>query len=233
MGAHVAKDYTLTITFDKDATSDILADMLDHRGYVVFPSWWCEDSLRQITDAFMNSPKWSLRSPGLRWCVNAEVNYDTNPIWARLHYGLPGATLVSLSRRSGKALCVGIAGGDYADVNSNAQSLHTDYMGYDLRSMQYGYVLAVSIAVAPIGKEDAPIRIVPWSDKRGLEYPDFPQEDPEMAEMVTMQKGDILIRDVRCPHGGCVNTSSNPRLLPSLQVFSHQCCRRCHRHAIL
>ena len=117
-----------------------------------------------------------------------------------------------------------------------AQPLHTDFMAYRLFSMARGYSLAVSVATRCIGLEDAPMRIVPWSDRRGHSYPDMLLESPDMAKFVTVHPGDMLIRDVRCPHAGSYHSGTNSRILPGLQVFSSACngCRsRCKRYEFI
>ena len=100
-------------------------------------------------------------------------------------------------------------------------------MAYRLFSMERGYSLAVSVATRCIGLEDAPMRIVPWSDRRGHSYPDMLLESPDMAKFVTMHPGDMLIRDVRCPHAGSYHSGANSRILPALRVFSSALCNRC------
>ena len=210
-----------------------LAEVVDEKGFVVFPSGLQDNALQEIAEAFMSSPKWVGRSPGNRWSVNSEANYNQNQSWQRLHQGLAGQVLTQLAQRSGHPLCIGVAGGDYA-LPCNAQSLHSDFLSYDICCMIYGYSLCVSVAVEDIKVEDGPIRIVPWSDRNGHAFPDMISEHPSMAVMVTMKKGDMLIRDVRCPHGGSAKFTEKGRLLPGLQVFSKAICKgNCHVHAAI
>ena len=167
----------------------------------------------------------------------SDKNHTMSAEWAPFFQCLVlGAVLEAIADHQGGAICLGIAGGDVVQPGSLAQALHSDYPSYAIRSMAQGYSLAVSLATTDIDLDCAPIRIASWSDRRSHKFQESPVDEPvDMADLITMRKGDLLIRDVRCPHGGSYHSGTRMRYLPGFQAFSNAICggcsgNRCYKH---
>jgi hypothetical protein len=220
--------------FEGATAQDALAH-LDTHGFVIVPSGLNKNELEAIHNTFINASaaSWSNRSPDgtLRWRCSDPMFYGGD--WRFLYNNVAiNAILAAVVVHSGYDMCVGSVGADVCYPGAVAQSLHSDFRWYDLCSMRHGFSLGVSIATRNIGIDDGPMRMVPWSDRSGHSYPDMPLETPGMAQFLCMKAGDMLIRDVRCPHAGSFHNGTDRRVLPTAQIFSTACCSGdCSMHA--
>jgi len=208
---------------------------LDHHGYAVLDSGLSNDQLEELHTCFMNAPThtWTSRAPGHRHsCSHGDNGVHSNTAWGYIYNNpMADAFLEIVARHTESSVCIGVSGGDLCEPGALAQSLHSDFCSYEICCMKWGFSLSISVATRDISISDGPMRIVPWSNRAGHSYPDMLLEEPLMATPLCMKAGEMLIRDVRCPHGGSAHFGSAPRALPSTQVYSTGCCRgNCHIH---
>ena len=225
MGVHLAKLAGSCSDERKQLVSMMLA-VFDEQGYVVVPSLLSDLQLTALHKAFLNVPKlrWEPRDPNNRWSCTHRLN-NLDPDWPLVwQCPMVDAFVKGVCELLDCQVCVGSVGGDVVSPGARAQQLHSDWGRYDLCSMKYGYIMAVSIATVDVGAELAPLRICSWSDRRGHKYPQFGIETSDLCVSVTMQRGDLLIRDVRTCHGGSANFSSVSRPLPGGQIYCSQSC---------
>ena len=118
-------------------------------------------------------------------------------------------------------------GGDIVEPHADVwQPIHRGDSGYSLNTMERGYAISISIALVDMPVEFAPMRFIPWCQLR--RYEDFPQSDAADRQsrccehLVTMRKGELLVRDVRVAHSGSVNCTGSLRALPGMQIYSSQ-----------
>ena len=114
------------------------------------------------------------------------------------------------SHACGYDICIGPPGGDVAYPGAPSQRLHTDYASYSIRSMRYGFSMAVSLAVVDVEEDMAPLRICGWDNLDSHKYPDMPAEPPEMCTMMLLP---YTMLDHHQLMG--VNVSSNGCSMPS------------------
>ena len=106
------------------------------------------------------------------------------------------------------------------------QLLHSDDWGYQLNSMQRGYSLCASVAVMDVPVAFAPVRLVPWNvlshyrDFPSCDLTDLPWQSNE--HLLTMRKGELLIRDIRAAHSGSPNCTDLARPFPGMQIYTPQ-----------
>ena len=115
-------------------------------------------------------------------------------------------------------------GGDMVErFVESFQGLHSDDNGYDLNSMSRGISMCVSVAPRLIHPAFAPIRLIPWNVMTKQPYPDGLHDAKLQHDWyVTMQAGEMLIRDSRVCHSGTPNLTENWRCLPGFQVLTPQ-----------
>ena len=169
-----------------------------------------------------------------RHCINNSRNTDLDGYKAIMDNENLNNTITAitkLSRGLGRTgeWSWGKAGGDIVDPHTDTyQPLHTDWTGYPLESMVWGFAIVVSVAPKDITEDHAPLRLVGWDDVQ--RYDDYPQLDSDedifyrMSDhLVVLNEGEALIRDCRVCHGGTPDRCDHQRFLPGLQVTSPQC----------
>jgi len=106
-------------------------------------------------------------------------------------------------------------GGDVVRAGSTShQLLHSDWPDYKTNSMRWGYALVCSIALEDIPEDFAAIRFNPWSTPKATWYENRDSNWELRGSSVSLKKGDILLRDCRCPHSGMPNKHDRDRVLP-------------------
>ena len=107
-------------------------------------------------------------------------------------------------------------GGDIVEAGCSVPQIwHSDWPSLALPECIHEAAIGISIAVMNITPDMGPIEIVPSGMARGT------HSDPaSFAVCCNMNKGDVLIRDVRCIHRGGGNSSYQDRLLPGFTLLT-------------
>ena len=213
-----------------------LVQTFDKYGVVLFDSGLPCSTLSDLYDSMLRCPHKSSRG-GSRWCTNHADNrklkcYNEVMCLESLHMALDQLTEFSLmtwtaeQRPKSTWQFNSRIGGDVVPAKElTSQRLHTDWGTMATSSMVYGFCLAVSVAPGDIDPTMAPLCLIPWSEpcarkNSGSYY--FGLGELPASYLLTLKKGEIMIRDVRACHGGTPNVSSVPRCLPGFQVLSPQ-----------
>ena len=191
-------------------------------------------SLDQLHDCYLQSPFWRQRC-AKRWsCTNPSNNYQDDRWRCMWEAPIASCMLQWAASYSEYPICIGSSGGDFVEPGALAQGLHTDWVEYSVRSMKWGFILAISVAVTDHEENGGLIRIVSWSNFETHKYPQLPSESPDLCKSLQMKRGEMLIRDVRACHGGSAHSGLFGRPLPSVQAYCTPCCRgKCFKHACI
>ena len=114
-------------------------------------------------------------------------------------------------------------GGDRVKAGSTShQKLHSDWSAYT--SMEFGFAIAVSLALRDIPADHAAIRGVPWScwGYKREPYADVNEDGQRAGVRLSLFRGELLIRDCRAAHAGAPNDHHVNRNLPGVQILSPQ-----------
>ena len=212
----------------------LVLDKFYQHGYIVVPSLLSPDALDMLHDCHLRSSHWRIGNPcSRRWSCTNPCNNHGDDRW-RVIWEAPLAArmLMMASKFCELPMCIGSAGGDLVQPGAQAQSLHSDWPRYSARSMKWGFILAVSVAVTDHEESGGLLRLGSWSDLPTHEYPDLPLESVDLCECLHMKRGDMLIRDVRVCHGGSAHAGQFDRPLPCVQIYCTSCCQgTCFDHA--
>ncbi|MBM3264929.1 MAG: phytanoyl-CoA dioxygenase family protein [candidate division Zixibacteria bacterium] len=145
------------------------------------------------------------------------------PEWSQL-IDLP-TVLPILDRIWGSSgyLCIG-AGGDYSAPGAKIQPLHSDVGDFlrdplkqtTVRDLPAPYI-AVNFLMVDFKKINGAIRFIPSTQRSHASIPSLTEEPAWMRRSILCASaGSVIIRDVRCWHGGTANRSQEVR--PMLDV---------------
>jgi ectoine hydroxylase-related dioxygenase (phytanoyl-CoA dioxygenase family) len=121
-------------------------------------------------------------------------------------------------------ICIG-AGGDYSAPGAKIQHLHTDVGDFfndplgqvTARDVPAPYI-AVSVLMVEFKEINGAIRFVPGTQRSRAPIPTLVEEPEWMKRSILCAPaGTVIIRDVRCWHGGTANKSDEIR--PMLDVL--------------
>ena len=213
-----------------------LFDKFYEDGFVVVPSLLSPHCLDQLHDCILRSPFRRQGNPcSKRWsCTNPGNNGHDNRWRCMWESPIAKAMLQLAASYCKLPMCIGSSGGDVVQPGAQAQSLHSDWTRYSVRSMKFGFVLAISVAVTNHEKNGGLLRIGSWSNFETHKYPDLPLESQDLCESLQMKRGDMLIRDVRACHGGSAHAGRLDRPPPGVQIYCTPCCQgTCFEHACI
>ena len=125
---------------------------------------------------------------------------------------------------SAEYLCIG-AGGDYSAPGAKIQPMHSDLPDFlkdplkqsTARDLPAPYI-AVNYLMVDFKKVNGAIRFVPSTQRSHAPIPALTEEPTWMRQsLLCAPAGSVVIRDVRCWHGGTANRSKELR--PMLDVL--------------
>ncbi len=142
------------------------------------------------------------------------------PEWSQL-IDLP-TTLPILDKIWGNSdyICIG-AGGDYSGPGAKIQPMHTDVLDFfndplgqaTARDVPAPYI-AVNLLLVDFKKVNGATRFVPGTQRSRAPLPTLDEEPAWMKESILCAPaGTVVIRDVRCWHGGTANKSDELRAM--------------------
>ena len=217
---------------------DDVVRTFDQFGCCIVPSAvaHCDlDSLARFMCSGGDGLGWDSRGPG-RFCVNMPGRQLTDdPHYVPFTYSPVLAAVVEALVCDSLQGWMGPhmqwqrfkSGGDVVQPHTESwQLLHSDDWGYPLKSMCRGYSLCASVAPMDIPVALAPLRLIPWNVLR--HYSHYPSSDFDdvpfqcTENLVTMRKGELLIRDSRVAHSGSPNLSQVVRPFPGMQIYTPQ-----------
>ena len=191
----------------------VLNDMVEHatcdRLLAVINKWrpWIK---RKLSGNRRNSA-------GTRYSINF-WKWKFLPAWQHaLHEILEGKTRTYIDAITGgdDTLCIDRLGGDCIEAGCNEPQddgrWHSDWEALSFgQGSAHGVTLGLSLAVMDVTEEMGPTNILPANGD---------QSEASMIKL-TMNKGAVLIRDIRVLHRGGANTSALDRVLPGLTLLT-------------
>lgn len=212
-----------------------LAELLstfDRHGAVIFPSFVADSLLYELMLAqqrFVPTDT-SMRDPfdGSRYSTGSRV---TPLAYAEL-FKCPMLcmAIAALADHGGSSwqcgpllnpVRFGKGGGDVARARAGSwQEVHSDSAWFPTSNMSRGYFLVFSIACSIVAPTFAPIAIFPWSLRayQSLPYPQDARGDTSF--LISLKKGEVLLRDCRAAHCGTPNLTDSDRFLPGGQILN-------------
>jgi hypothetical protein len=197
------------------------------RGFVIIEGALEAATANNLLNEINEHRSWFRQEPNSNWRNAAGTRYSLNsPTWKfsvawqyALFEILEGPTRRYLDAITGgdENIVIDRLGGDVVEAGCvEEQELHDDWPNLTIPAVAQEAAIGVSLAVTDITAEMGSIEIVPADleknvDARALE---------DAAVACTMEKGDVLIRDIRRTHRGGVNTSEEDRVLPGFTLLT-------------